>query len=166
MRLLNAEDLTFREFLGSNIPPYAIVSHRWGDEELSYGSFLKDKEQYQRALLQSCGWTKIIEAARLALESGLDWIWLDTICINKDSSAELSEAINSMYLWYSRSRICFVFLPDVHNLVSCTCELSDKSVSRRQPTGEYLHGMRNIVRTVFPFYEMEFNRSCWFRRSW
>ena len=169
MRLLKAKDLTFKEFLGSDIDPYAIVSHRWCDEELSYEKFLKDKKRYQQGRLRSHGWTKIIEAARLALDCGLEWIWLDTVCINKDSSAELTEAINSMYSWYWRSKICFVFLPDVHNALSCSCELSDKTIHHFGPDlfrNLRLRDMPLYFRTSAPFFELEFKRSCWFERSW
>jgi hypothetical protein len=40
-------------------------------------------------------------------------IWTNTFCIDKTSSAELSEAINSMYKWYEGSCICYVYLADV-----------------------------------------------------
>ncbi|KAJ4224929.1 hypothetical protein NW757_014308 [Fusarium falciforme] len=42
------------------------------------------------------------------------YVWVDTFCIDKASSAELSEAINSMYKWYGDSNICYVYLCDVH----------------------------------------------------
>jgi len=40
-------------------------------------------------------------------------VWIDTCCIDKSSSAELSEAINSMFRWYAEAQICFAFLDDV-----------------------------------------------------
>jgi hypothetical protein len=45
--------------------------------------------------------------------SGYDWVWADTVCIDKTSSAELSEAVNSMFHWYSRCSECYVYLSDV-----------------------------------------------------
>lgn len=39
-------------------------------------------------------------------------MWVDTCCIDKSSSAELSEAINSMFAWYRNAKICYVFLAD------------------------------------------------------
>jgi len=38
---------------------------------------------------------------------------IDTCCIDKKSSAELSEAINSMYKWYEKSEKCYAYLEDV-----------------------------------------------------
>jgi hypothetical protein len=44
---------------------------------------------------------------------GVSWIWIDSCCIDKRSTAELSEAINSMYVWYQRAQLCFAYLADV-----------------------------------------------------
>jgi hypothetical protein len=39
--------------------------------------------------------------------------WIDSCCIDKSSSAELSEAINSMYKWYANAQVCYAYLSDV-----------------------------------------------------
>ncbi len=44
---------------------------------------------------------------------GYPYLWIDSCCIDKTSSAELSEAINSMFDWYSQAAVCYVFLFDV-----------------------------------------------------
>ncbi|KAI0539386.1 hypothetical protein GGR58DRAFT_524670 [Xylaria digitata] len=72
MRLLNVHSYEIREFVGSDVPPYANLSHTWGEGE-----------------------------------------WIDTCCIDKRSSSELSEAINSMYRWYKEAGVCYVYLEDV-----------------------------------------------------
>ncbi|KAF2753318.1 hypothetical protein EJ05DRAFT_426574, partial [Pseudovirgaria hyperparasitica] len=51
--------------------------------------------------------------AAQARADGLEWVWIDTCCIDKSSSAELAEAINSMYAWYARAEKCYVYLTDV-----------------------------------------------------
>ena len=180
MRLLHAKTLTFEDFLGSNIPVYAIVSHRWGETELSYQSFLRDKEQYVRGHLESYGWAKIVKAAELALQWGLQWVWLDMICINKESSAELTEAINSMYDWYRYASTCFVFLPDVEydeawdreesSTLAFTAEVDttilpavDHRWAHDRPG---LRILQPIVHKPVPMYEQEFIESTWFGRSW
>lgn len=38
---------------------------------------------------------------------------IDTCCIDKRSSAELSEAINSMYKWYQGAKVCYAFLSEI-----------------------------------------------------
>ena len=71
MRLLNAKLRTFKEFVGSDIPKYAIISHRWSDEEISYQDFLDGRHE-------GYGWTKIVKACEIALERKHDWVWIDT----------------------------------------------------------------------------------------
>ena len=56
---------------------------------------------------------KIREACRVAREAGFRYIWIDSSCIDKSSSSELQEAINSMYAWYRCAHICFAYLSDV-----------------------------------------------------
>ncbi|KAI1078209.1 HET-domain-containing protein [Whalleya microplaca] len=107
MRLINAKTLVIREFVGRHIPQYAILSHTWGDDEVT----LQDM-QAGRASSKK-GYGKIIQACEHAKFHCLKWVWVDTCCIDKSSSAELSEAINSMYDWYAKSTICYAYLADV-----------------------------------------------------
>lgn len=51
------------------------------------------------------GYSKILGACNQARLDRLQYLWVDTNCIDKSSSAELSEAINSMYDWYSYSKV-------------------------------------------------------------
>lgn len=109
MRLLRTVDLTFHEYEGSSIPPYAILSHRWEDEEVTYQEFTGRTE----ATKEKSGFKKILQCCRQAMDDDIKFFWIDACCIDKSSSAELSEAINSMYAWYQRSRVCYVYLSDV-----------------------------------------------------
>lgn len=111
MRLLTTDTLQFRTFLDANIPRYAILSHTWGSQEVTY----QDIEQ-QRDFKHKTGWSKITNFARTAIFGGYEYIWVDTCCIDKSSSAELSEAINSMFRWYEKSAECYVYLDDVENV--------------------------------------------------
>lgn len=113
MRLLNIDTLKFKEFFEIDIPPYAILSHRWNREELCYKDFAKGRGT-------GLGQDKITNFCKLVREHRdefwrrrLDWAWVDTCCIDARSSAELSEAINSMYAWYREAEVCFVYLADV-----------------------------------------------------
>ncbi|KAJ9134149.1 Vegetative incompatibility protein HET-E-1 [Pleurostoma richardsiae] len=110
MRLLNVTTLLFEEFLGEvgkDIPPYAILSHTWGSEEVSY------RDHCEQQNLTREGYTKILGRRRVAEVDGLQYIWVDTCCIDKSSSAELSEAINSMFQWYRHATVCYAYLSDV-----------------------------------------------------
>ncbi|KAF2832835.1 HET-domain-containing protein [Ophiobolus disseminans] len=117
MRLLQfqgAGSFSVVEFQGNNVPPYAILSHTWGpsNEEVTYQDLLnstgKDKSGYR----------KLTFCRQRAAEDGLYYFWIDTCCINKDSSAELSEAINSMFRWYHEAVKCYAYLSDVSTIGS------------------------------------------------
>jgi hypothetical protein len=109
MRLINCSTLQLEEFFGANIPDYVILSHRWEDEEVSFADFTRD----QAAAQAKRGFRKIDLTCREAIEDGWQYAWVDTCCIDKSSSAELSEAINSMFNWYESSKACYVYLSDV-----------------------------------------------------
>ncbi|KAH7148459.1 heterokaryon incompatibility protein-domain-containing protein [Dactylonectria macrodidyma] len=109
MRLLNARTLCLESFVGQ-APRYAILSHRWGDAELLFQDAARDGWQHR---ISSPGATKVARACARAVEDKLDYIWIDTCCIDKGSSAELSEAINSMFLWYHEAVVCYAYLADV-----------------------------------------------------
>lgn len=110
MRLINTKSLQLKEFL-SDEPPYAILSHTWAADadEVTFQEFRKRK----KVTRAKPGYKKIQRAAEQARENGYEWLWVDTCCIDKRSSAELSEAINSMYRYYERSEICYALLSDV-----------------------------------------------------
>jgi hypothetical protein len=107
MRLLHTKTLELHEFFGAEIPPYAILSHTWGEGEVSF------QELRSSGGKNKAGYDKIRGCCEMAVSDGFQYIWVDTCCIDKTSSAELSEAINSMYNWYRLSDVCYVYLPDV-----------------------------------------------------
>ncbi|KAI4943497.1 hypothetical protein J4E91_009407 [Alternaria rosae] len=107
MRLLDARTLELKTFVHI-IPPYAILSHCWTDEEVVF-SDLADLGQARKKK----GFAKIQKTCELAVADGFDYFWVDTCCIDKSSSAELSEAINSMFAWYRASEQCYAYLADV-----------------------------------------------------
>ncbi|KAI1328977.1 heterokaryon incompatibility protein-domain-containing protein [Xylariaceae sp. FL0255] len=107
MRLLNAHTREFKEFFNADVPPYAILSHTWEAEEVSLQEFP------QANAIAKAGYRKIDKFCQLITKLGFTYGWVDTCCIDKSSSAELSEAINSMFKWYEKSTICIAYLADV-----------------------------------------------------
>ncbi|KAF4998771.1 hypothetical protein FGRMN_2912 [Fusarium graminum] len=111
MRLLNIRTLRLESFSGAeiDIPQYAILSHTWGDDEITF------QDITQQSLIQlknRKSYSKIQGCCAQARRDALDYVWIDTCCIDKASSAELSEAINSMFKWYQQASLCYVFLND------------------------------------------------------
>jgi hypothetical protein len=111
MRLLKRlpnDDFTLVFCDNDKAPPYAILSHTWIEgQEVTYHELVsgvgKDKAGY--AKLRFCG--------ERAAADGLEFFWVDTCCIDKSTSEELTTAINSMFRWYQRASKCYVYLSDV-----------------------------------------------------
>ncbi|KAF8865242.1 HET-domain-containing protein, partial [Acephala macrosclerotiorum] len=106
MRLINASTGQL-EYFFEDVPKYAILSHTWEDEEVTFQEFSKLSAKTKK------GYLKIERSCRIALLHGLQYAWVDTCCIDKTSSAELTESINSMFPWYQRAEKCYAFLSDL-----------------------------------------------------
>jgi len=138
MRLVNTDTLKLEEFEG-DIPLYAILSHRWGKDEVTF----QDVQTGQAG--KRGGYPKFEIACKTARFHGFDYIWNDTCCIDKTSSAELSESINSMYRWYQESGVCYAYLADVKSGVDCGYKPHKASPTWKDPC---------------------FRNSEWFGRGW
>ncbi|KFA78982.1 hypothetical protein S40288_00553 [Stachybotrys chartarum IBT 40288] len=139
LQLLADGTLRLTEDLVSDIPPYAILSHTWGDN--SQEVTLKDITEGRGT--QKAGYRKITFCGEQAARQGLSYFWVDTCCIDKSSSAELSEAIISMYRWYKNSVKCYVYLSDVY---------------LRSEAPDDLHPRAS--------WKLAFRKSRWFARGW
>lgn len=110
MRLIDVKSSELVDFTTKRpIPEYAILSHTWDEDEVSLADFTSPIRSEQK------GWLKIYNTCQLAEQDGYGYVWIDTCCIDKTSSAELSEAINSMFAWYQQAAKCYVALADVHD---------------------------------------------------
>ncbi|KAK5625917.1 hypothetical protein RRF57_001633 [Xylaria bambusicola] len=124
MWLLNTDKLDrpkLVEVPEESAPRYAILSHTWGKAEVTFQDIQElSRREWSRAVSQTAmaiqkkkGFIKIRRAAAIAADHGYNHIWVDTCCIDKTSSAELSEAINSMFRWYKKASICYAYMEDV-----------------------------------------------------
>ncbi|KAI0548470.1 heterokaryon incompatibility protein-domain-containing protein [Xylaria curta] len=111
MHLLNVRTRQLQEFIGNSIPPYAILSHTWGEDEVLFQDLSTPEHK------EKLGYHKIEGCCQQAIDDGINFVWIDTCCIDKKSSAELSEAINSMFRWYGEAQVCYVYLVDVLGIV-------------------------------------------------
>ena len=155
MRLINTRTLELENFTDTKIPQYVILSHTWGDGEVS----LQDM-QNGKAIEQKFGYMKIKYTCAQARRDRLQYAWCDTCCIDKTSSAELQEAINSMFRWYADADVCYVFLSDV--LGGCPYLIS---------SGSYWLTNASVLATEeeaeeFEFWYNAFAASAWFTRGW
>ncbi|KAI0544786.1 TPR-like protein [Xylaria curta] len=148
MRLLQRQDngsLTLTTFSDDNIPPYAILSHTWGedDEEVTFREITEGVTLQKYDYTQKKGYRKIDFCANSAASDKLQYFWVDSCCIDKSSSAELQEAITSMFRWYQNAAKCYVYLSDVF----CDNEQQKRALPR-------------------PGWDFAFRKSRWFTRGW
>ncbi|KAF2812196.1 HET-domain-containing protein, partial [Mytilinidion resinicola] len=111
MRLINVNTYEIEEFFGSDIPNYIALSHTWLPQEEP--SFQDWSNAIMTELNKVLGYEKIHNFICKSQTLDGTYCWADTVCIDKSSSAELSEAINSMYKIYRNCHHCLVYLADV-----------------------------------------------------
>ena len=141
MRLLECkgdDGFSLTPDFSNELPPYAILSHTWGrdDEEVTF------KDVTEGSGKMKAGYRKILFCGEQATRNGLQYFWVDTCCIDKSSSTELSEAINSMFRWYRNAAKCYVYLSDV------------------------LTSDRNQGGPILQSWQSAFRESRWFTRGW
>ncbi|KAM3070159.1 hypothetical protein ACMFMG_003803 [Clarireedia jacksonii] len=107
----NSIEISLKQFVDSEIPSYAIPSHRWAKDhdKVTFQDIIQNLPGYREKL----GYSEITDSCRQALRDDYSYVWIDTCCIDKTSSAELSECINSMYSWHEKSMACYAYLNDV-----------------------------------------------------
>ena len=108
-RLPGSAGFSLVERFGGDVPPYAILSHTWGsdEDEVTFSDLRQDRAKHV------LGYSKLMFCSKQAATDNLGFFWVDTCCIDKNSSNELSEAINSMFKWYRNAKKCYVLLSDV-----------------------------------------------------
>jgi hypothetical protein len=141
MRLLRVQtdgSFSLTKDLIENIPPYAILSHTWGDDDQEVD--FHDIQHYAGQHKQ--GYKKLQFCCQQTASDGLQYFWVDTSCIDKSNNTELSEAINSMFHWYQNSTYCYVYLSDVSKI-----DREDGEASRAS-------------------WKLSLRNSRWFTRGW
>jgi hypothetical protein len=150
MRLINCETMKLEFFDNSEAPPYAILSHTWENEEVSFEDFHDEEKRENKK-----GWQKIAAICLMAQINGLSHAWVDCCCIDKRSSAELSEAINSMFVWYGLSAECYAYLSDYED-PSKDCSLAQIASCRWFTRGWTLQEL--IAPNTITFYDRTWTR--------
>ena len=131
--------------------PYAILSHRWGEdhEEVSFKDVMEHTYRHKR------GYAKIRGCGKQAKSDNHQLFWIDTCCIDKSSSAELSESINSMWRWYCNSQVCYVYLDDVRADIDEAEKMTSFTESKWFTRGWTLQEL--LAPLKLEFYDAEWN---------
>ncbi|KAK4892930.1 hypothetical protein LTR27_008658 [Elasticomyces elasticus] len=154
LRLIDVQTLQLNR-LNDQTPRYAILSHTWGEDEIS----LQEWESGGSAVtLKEC-YLKVVNACKQAERDGFDWLWADTCCIDKTACidktniSELEVTVQSMYDWYCNAEVCYALLSDVDDNRTLTGDDDAVDIEYRSP-------VYNVERA------QQFRRSRWFRRGW
>ncbi|KAF8962616.1 hypothetical protein BDZ97DRAFT_1640992, partial [Flammula alnicola] len=96
---------------------YAILSHTWLQLEVTYRNATDTQEWRSMTGGGEAGYKKLAGFCEVAAkEYDVSLAWMDTICINKDSSSEIDESIRSMFRWYQNSYVCITYLANTASL--------------------------------------------------
>jgi hypothetical protein len=135
MRLLNVHSFKFEVYEHPNVPRYAAASHRWVEPtEATFSDVRKQRNTDTLGYKKVEGFASFLRAHA----PDIDWLWIDTCCVDQKSSQEVNEAVNSMFNWYKRAAVCIAYLADVRSSADTQ---SDDCMS-------------------------EFQKSVWFTRGW
>jgi hypothetical protein len=123
MWLINVKTRLLEDFTVRKLPQYAILSHTWTGEEVTFQEFLSQDRNTVKKKKSKTGFIKIMKTCELAAFHDISYVWVDTCCIDKSSSAELSEAINSMWRYYKEAEVCYAYLSDLPRRANVVEEL-------------------------------------------
>lgn len=149
MRLLHTSTYRVHSFHGTNIPPYVILSHAWGEDEITFDD-IQDSLELAK---QRNGFSKVAGTCREARSNGFDYVWIDTCCIDKRNSTELSEAINSMYRWYENAAVCYAYLQDIEK-----CKNLNHLCEEHWTTSRWFKRGWTLQELIAPFSVIFFDR--------
>ena len=175
MRLLRAEgdELILDTAYGEG-NEYAILSHRWlpeDEQEIRYPDIVNQRD----GLEAKAGWNKLQWCRRQAVLDDLSHVWADTACIDKSSSQELTESINSMYQWYKEAKVCYVYLHDMPDPetelndfgpVIAEADIADAiTTDGLQPS--LIASIEDHIPSIWDTWDrVAFEKCTWFTRAW
>jgi len=102
MRLLSVHTLKVTEF-GQDVPPYAILSHTWGNKEISF------VEIQEGTGIDLEGYRKVFECCRQARHDGLDFVVSSAILHisrKKTGQAVINPRAVDRYMLHRQAELC------------------------------------------------------------
>jgi hypothetical protein len=151
---LEGEIISRVEYDESNLPQYATLSHTWEEDEVTFEDMALGRGR------DKSGYHKLVRCGKQAANDGLGFFWADTCCVDRSSSAQLSEATNKTFQWFRNATKCYVFLADV----SCPTESDSppKQVLEALWSSKWFTRSWTLQELLAPkslvFYSLEYNR--------
>ncbi|KAF5343726.1 hypothetical protein D9758_016526 [Tetrapyrgos nigripes] len=173
-RLINTHTLTFAEFHENDaVPPYAILSHRWITlQEITFEEFQLVSADPSLNLKYKPGYKKISEACSKAQKDNIDFIWVDTCCINRADHGESARDIMGMYGYYANAVVCYVYMVDVWRWKHLVHD-SEKEIVEEETSGPlqwdgkiFRLGLEEETSGPLRWQRGMFEDSEWFERGW
>jgi Heterokaryon incompatibility protein (HET) len=151
MWLVNTKKIWLKEYFDSKVPPYVILSHTWDDQEVLLQDMQAPELNIALYPRKKEGFEKIVSSCAQAKKDRHQYIWIDTCYIDKKSSVELSETINSMFRYYQNATMCYVFFSDVSNKVDLGTNGEQQSIRTRRglPRQGFRHVRENDTATEY-----------------
>ncbi|KAK1755526.1 heterokaryon incompatibility protein-domain-containing protein [Echria macrotheca] len=162
MRLINTTTEKLEEFIDpKKFPKYAILSHRWLDEEVTCREYQEESTNLKTQHNKCKSLEKIRKACQLAKGRKHEYIWIDTCCIDKTSSAEISEAVNCMFAWYRAAEVCYAYMFDVRPGYNVADMLEAARMGELDGSTDESRRDSESISLLVSFHESD-----WFTRGW
>ncbi|KEF51132.1 uncharacterized protein A1O9_12746 [Exophiala aquamarina CBS 119918] len=106
-RLLGHNDRNFYVFdpRSHGVSEFHIISYTWGGETQPYNCGIEGVSWDVKT-----PWERIKDIQRLMIAGGVQYIWVDSLCINQADENERSAEISKMYEYYSNADTCHILL--------------------------------------------------------
>ncbi|KAN0070367.1 TPR-like protein [Elaphomyces granulatus] len=141
--VLSKSNCRMRLLKGNNTGEFSLTKDLLVSNDIPHTEEVSFKDMMDGTGKRKTGYDKIRFCGEQAGRDGLQYFWIDTCCIDKSSSSELQEAINSMFRWYRGAAKCYVYLADVSRPALGT----------------------DVKSSQLP-WELSFRKSRWFTRGW
>lgn len=139
MRLLNTESFELRD--STDPPPlYSVFSHAHGSNDIGFEDF-----RYPEILPLKAGFHRLWQACSRARDHGSKWLWADTICIDRSSSAAVSDALNSLSRIYQECTFSLIYLEDL-----VPSEYMHKGLERQLASCAWFRNVWVLPQLIFP----------------
>lgn len=91
---------------------FCIISHTWGENipewNLEFNSY--------NIIIKAFKKNDLTIAAKCIKKLNFEWLWIDNICIDQNSTSEKQREIIRMGYYYSRAKICLIFTQGLYNI--------------------------------------------------
>jgi hypothetical protein len=138
---------------GDNMKSYATLSYAWGISNEITEATKKKFPQWKDNLTLS-GNKALVKAVEACLDRGIDYLWMDQLCINQDDNEEKAQEVARMKQYFDNSTVTLISINTNTNLFRKFTNSKETTGSENKMDINLFNLMKMII------------RSEWFSRSW